>query len=261
VRTTPGEPHGRTWVTLLALGVLVASLIGVAVGVNRVAGSNSGAGVPTPTAATTPTPTATGSPTPAPTATPNQVAFADCSKASFSTPLAPLNAPTDLHKYSAAPPMTINAAKLYQLTISTAKGTMVLCLQPSLAPTTTNLIVTLARNHFYDGLKFHRVVPGFVVQGGDPQGTGSGGPGFSFADEPVHNTYVDGALAMANSGPNTNGSQFFICLPAAQGSSSGSCSTLPHSYNLFGKVQSGLDVAAKIAQGDVMDTVTVREQA
>jgi cyclophilin family peptidyl-prolyl cis-trans isomerase len=257
VSTTPGEPHGRTWVTLVALGVLVASLIGVAVGVNRVAGSNSGAGVPTPTAVTTPTP----SQTPKPTPTPSQVAFADCSAASFGSPLQPLNPPTDVHVYSAAPPTTIKPAKLYQLTITTAKGTMVLCLQPSLAPTTTNVLVTLARNHFYDGLKFHRVVPGFVVQGGDPQGTGSGGPGFTFADEPVRNTYVDGALAMANSGPNTNGSQFFICLPAVQGSSSGSCSTLPHNYNLFGKVQSGLDVAARIAQGDAMEAVTVREQA
>jgi cyclophilin family peptidyl-prolyl cis-trans isomerase len=260
VSTTPGEPHGRTWVTLVALGVLIASLIAVAVGVNRVAGSNSGAGVPTPTAATTPTSSPSASPTPSPTAMPSQVAFADCSTATFGTPLQPLDAPTDVHKYSAAPPMTINTAKLYQLTITTAKGNMVLCLQPSLARTTTNVIVTLARNHFYDGLKFHRVVPGFVIQGGDPQGTGSGGPGFSFADEPVHNTYVSGALAMANSGANTNGSQFFVCLPAVQGSTSGSCSTLPRSYNLFGKVQSGLDVAAKIAQGDAMDTVLVREQ-
>jgi cyclophilin family peptidyl-prolyl cis-trans isomerase len=123
-----------------------------------------------------------------------------------------------------------------------------------------NVIVTLARNHFYDGLKFHRVVADFVIQGGDPQGTGSGGPGFKFDDEPVLNSYVDGALAMANSGPNTNGSQFFVCLPKAAGGGPGQCSTLPHQYNLFGKLQSGLDVAARIAQGDVMQSVTVREQ-
>jgi cyclophilin family peptidyl-prolyl cis-trans isomerase len=258
VSTTPGEPHGRTWVTMVALGFLVASLIGVAVGVNRVAGSNSGAGVPT----ATPVPSSTPSPTPVPTttATPSEVAFADCSTASFGSPLAPLNPPADVHTYSAAPATTINAAKLYQLTITTAKGTMVGCLQPSLAPITVNVIVTLARNHFYDGLKFHRVVADFVVQGGDPQGSGSGGPGFTFKDEPVLNSYVDGALAMANSGANTNGSQFFVCIPKAAGGGPGQCSTLPHQYNLFGKLQSGLDVAGKIAQGDVMQTVTVREQ-
>jgi len=253
VSTTPGEPHGRTWATLLALGVLVAALIAVAVGVHRVAGSGSGAGVPTATPAPTPTPT------PQPTPTPAQIAYADCSTASFGPVLNPLNPPGDIHAYSAAPAMTIDTGKLYQLTITTAKGTMVACLQPSLAPTTVNVVVTLARNHFYDGLKFHRVVAGFVIQGGDPKGDGTGGPGFSFADEPVLNTYTDGSLAMANSGANTNGSQFFICLPSTPGGQ-GSCSTLPHQYNLFGKLQSGLDIASKIAQGDVMTTVTVREQ-
>ena len=251
--TTPGGPHGRTWATLLALGLMVAALIAVAVGVNRVAGSNSGSGVPTATPAPTPTPTAQPTPTPA------QLAFADCSTATFGPALNPLNPPTDVHVYKSAPPMTIDTGKLYQLTITTAKGTMVGCLQPSLAPNTVNVIVTLARNHFYDGLKFHRVVAGFVVQGGDPKGDGSGGPGFSFADEPVLNTYVDGALAMANSGANTNGSQFFVCLPSTPGGQ-GSCAALPHQYNLVGKLQSGLDVATKIAQGDVMTTVTVREQ-
>jgi peptidyl-prolyl cis-trans isomerase B (cyclophilin B) len=256
VSTTPGEPHGRTWATMLALGFLVASLIAVAVGVNRVAGSNSGAGLPT----ATPAPSVSASPSAQPTATPSEVAFADCTTASFGNPLGPLNPPPDVHTYKAAPSMTINTAKLYQLTIATAKGTMVACLQPGLAPTTVNAVVTMARNHFYDGLKFHRVVADFVIQGGDPKGDGTGGPGFTFKDEPVLNTYVDGALAMANSGANTNGSQFFVCLPKAAGGAPGQCSTLPHQYNLFGKLQSGLDVAAKIAVGDVMTTVTVREQ-
>jgi peptidyl-prolyl cis-trans isomerase B (cyclophilin B) len=260
VSTSPGEPHGRTWVTMVALGILVASLIAVAIGVNRVAGSNSGSGIPTatpaPPSSATPSAAATAGSTPAP----QEVAFADCTTAQFGDPLQPQNAPSDPHTYTAVPPVTINAAKLYQLTITTAKGTMVGCLQPNLAPTTVNVIVTLARNHFYDGLKFHRVVADFVIQGGDPQGTGSGGPGFTFKDEPVLNTYVDGAFAMANSGANTNGSQFFICIPKAAGGGPGQCSTLPHSYNLFGKLQSGLDVAAKIAQGDVMQSVTVREQ-
>jgi peptidyl-prolyl cis-trans isomerase B (cyclophilin B) len=240
---------------MAALGVLIAALIGVAIGVNKVAGSNSGAGVPT----ATPAPSASGTPA-NPTPTPQEVDFADCSTAQFGDALKPLNPPGDVHTYSNVPPMTIDTAKLYQMTIVTPKGTMVGCLQPNLAPATVNVIVTLARNHFYDGLKFHRVVADFVIQGGDPQGTGSGGPGFSFNDEPVLNSYVDGAMAMANSGANSNGSQFFICLPLSAGGGPGQCSTLPHQYNLFGKLQSGLDVAAKIAQGDVMTSVTVREQ-
>ena len=135
------------------------------------------------------------------------------------------------------------------------------------APNTVNVIVTLARNHFYDGIPFHRVVASFVVQGGDPQCIGNvpvrpaspigdmrqGGPGFQFNDEPVHQQYVEGAVAMANSGANTNGSQFFICIADDWHS----CTP---SYNLFGKVEIGMDVALKIAQGDVMKSITVREQ-
>ncbi|MBJ7595441.1 MAG: peptidylprolyl isomerase [Candidatus Dormibacteraeota bacterium] len=158
-----------------------------------------------------------------------------------------------MHVYSAAPPTQIDASKLYKVTITTAKGAIVLCLQPTLAPATVNSFVVLARNHFYDGLKFHRVVAGFVVQGGDPQGTGSGGPGFQFTDEPVRQQYVLGAVAMANSGKNTNGSQFFICI-------ADDTASLQPLYNLFGKVSSGIDVAQKIAQGDVMQTVTVAQQ-
>jgi peptidyl-prolyl cis-trans isomerase B (cyclophilin B) len=261
--TTP-EPKGRTVTTVIALAVLVAALVAVGIGVNRVAGSGSGSGVPTPT------PTATTSPTPAPTPTPTATStsspsssaspLADlCAGATFGAALQPLNAPSDIHVYSAAPAMTINTAKLYQMTITTAKGTMVACLEPGIAPQTVNVMVTLARNHFFDGLKFHRVVAGFVIQGGDPQGTGSGGPGFKFNDEPVKGTYAPGALAMANSGANTNGSQFFICLPPVAGGS-GDCATLPHSYNLFGTLESGLDVAGRITQNDVMTTVTVKEQ-
>jgi len=251
VSTEPeGGGRGRIIATVTALAVIVASLVAIAVGVNRVAGKDSASGVPT--AAPTPTPPPTPKPTPAPTPLPTP-----CDTASFGAPLSPLNPPVDLHAYKAVPPTTIKADKLYQMTIVTAKGSMVLCLQPSLAPVTVNVMVTLVRNHFYDGLKFHRVVPGFVIQGGDPKGDGSGGPGFSFADEPVQGGYTVGSLAMANSGKNSNGSQFFICLPP---SGQSSCATLPHSYNLFGSLQSGIDVAARIAQGDVMQSVTVREQ-
>mgnify|MGYP006318875329 FL=1 len=188
--------------------------------------------------------------TAAPTST---IPWANCSTVTFSEPLAPKDAPADVHSYPAAPPETINPAKLYQATITTARGNIVLCLQPELAPKSVNNFVTLARNKFYDGLTFHRVVPDFVIQGGDPQGTGSGGPGYKFADEPVRQQYVDGAVAMANSGPNTNGSQFFIDI-------ADDTAKLQPLYNLFGKVQTGLDVAKQIQKGDVMTTVVVREQ-
>ena len=253
--TPPEAPRRGTVTTVVASLLLVAALIAVAIGVNRVAGSNTAACIstppPTPTAPPTPTPLPTPSPTP--TTTPAVIAFADCSKVTFGANLAPINPPANVHTYSAVPAKTIDDSKLYQVTITTAKGTMVLCLQPDLAPNSVNVFVTLVRNHFYDGLTFHRVEPDFVIQGGDPKGDGTGGPGFSFADEPVHNSYVVGALAMANSGPNPNGSQFFLCTGSQ-------CPPLPPKYNLFGKLESGLDVAQKIAKGDVMESVTVKEQ-
>ena len=125
--------------------------------------------------------------------------------------------------------------------------------RPKLAPNSVNNLVFLTRNQYYDGLKFHRVVADFVIQGGDPQGTGSGGPGYQFNDEPVLGEYTAGAVAMANSGANTNGSQFFICTVDDS-------KKLAKSYNLFGYVQTGMDVVLKIAQGDTMTTVTVQEE-
>ena len=151
------------------------------------------------------------------------------------------------------PDMTIDTDLLYTVTISTDRGTIVLELDPQLAPVTVNNFVTQARAGFYDGLTFHRVVPGFVIQGGDPKGTGAGGPGYTFADEPVRGEYVDGAVAMANSGPDTNGSQFFICIDDCQGK-------LDKLYNLFGQTVEGLDVAKSIKVGDVMRSVTVAER-
>jgi peptidyl-prolyl cis-trans isomerase B (cyclophilin B) len=156
-------------------------------------------------------------------------------------------------KYSAPPPMTINTAHKYVVTMQTSKGTITLSLDPKLAPKTVNNFVFLVRDHFYDGLKFHRVEPGFVIQGGDPQGTGSGGPGYQFADEPVLGEYTAGAVAMANSGPNTNGSQFFICTVDDR-------TKLAKSYNLFGYVVNGMDIVLKIAVGDTMTSVTVQEE-
>ncbi len=141
----------------------------------------------------------------------------------------------------------------YEVTIATDKGDIVMALDPQLAPTTVNNFVALARQGFYDNVTFHRVVPSFVIQGGDPEGSGRGGPGYKFADEPVKGEYTYGAVAMANAGPDTNGSQFFICIDDCTGK-------LDKAYNLFGYVTSGLDVTGQIAQGDVMRTVTVVEQ-
>jgi peptidyl-prolyl cis-trans isomerase B (cyclophilin B) len=126
-------------------------------------------------------------------------------------------------------------------------------LPPQLAPNTVNNFVALARQGFYDNVTFHRVVPEFVIQGGDPEGSGRGGPGYRFADEPVKGEYTLGAVAMANAGPDTNGSQFFICID--------DCTRkLDKAYNLFGYVTSGLDVTQQIRQGDVMRSVTVDEK-
>ncbi|HEV7466998.1 MAG TPA: peptidylprolyl isomerase [Candidatus Dormibacteraeota bacterium] len=246
-------PRSRTALAVAVLAVVVAGLVVVGVIFNRVAGKDSSPGV----ASASPSPTAQISATPSPAATPTPaaatIAYADCSKASFGPPLAPLDPPAvDLHKYAAAPPMQIATGKLYEATITTPRGKIVLCLQPALAPITVNNFVALARNHFYDALTFHRVEANFVIQGGDPKGDGTGGAGYSFADEPVHNVYVDGAVAMANSGPNTNGSQFFICTGTQ-------CSSLQPQYNLFGKVQSGLDIARLTQKGDVM-AIGVSEQ-
>jgi peptidyl-prolyl cis-trans isomerase B (cyclophilin B) len=151
-----------------------------------------------------------------------------------------------------SPEMTIDTGALYTVTISTDRGDIVLELDPELAPVTVNNFVTLARDGFYDGLTFHRVVPGFVIQGGCPEGSGRGGPGYRFEDEPVKGDYHLGALAMANAGPDTNGSQFFICIENLKG-------RLDKNYNYFGKVTDGMDVALGVQVGDVMRSVTVEE--
>jgi cyclophilin family peptidyl-prolyl cis-trans isomerase len=124
--------------------------------------------------------------------------------------------------------------------MTTSKGAVVIALDAAAAPRTTNNFVFLARYHYFDGIVFHRIIPGFVIQGGDPEGTGRGGPGYRFADElPKPGRYQIGSLAMANAGPDTNGSQFFI-ISGPQGAA------LPPQYSLFGAVVSGLDVVAAI---------------
>jgi peptidylprolyl isomerase len=136
--------------------------------------------------------------------------------------------------------MCIDVARRYSAEMVTSKGTMTIALDPVAAPKTVNNFVFLARYHYFDGIFFHRVIPGFVLQGGDPKGTGTGGPGYDFEDElPRPGRYELGSLAMANAGPNTNGSQFFVI-------SGPSGVRLPPQYSLFGKVVSGLDVVATI---------------
>ena len=136
--------------------------------------------------------------------------------------------------------MCIDPQRTYTATMVTNKGTMTIALDPVAAPMTVNNFVVLARYHYFDGVGFHRVIPGFVLQGGDPDGTGRGGPGYRFADElPKPGRYEVGSLAMANAGPNTNGSQFFV-ISGPDGV------RLPPQYSLFGKVVAGLDVVATI---------------
>jgi cyclophilin family peptidyl-prolyl cis-trans isomerase len=151
-----------------------------------------------------------------------------------------------------APAFEIAPDAEFDVTIATDKGDIVMRLDAKLAPTTVNNFVVQARNGFYDGLTFHRVVPGFVIQGGDPEGSGRGGPGYRFEDEPVKGDYTLGAVAMANAGPNTNGSQFFICIDDCQ-------RKLEPLYNLFGYVTSGIEVTQAIQVGDKMTSVTVAE--
>jgi len=151
------------------------------------------------------------------------------------------------------PAMSIDPDTIYRATIATDRGNIVLDLDPALAPQTVNNFVSLARGGYYDGLTFHRVVPEFVIQGGCPEGTGRGGPGYRFADEPVKGEYTIGAVAMANAGPDTNGSQFFICIDDCR-------RKLQPSYNLFGYVSDGLVVALAIQRGDKMNSVTITEE-
>jgi cyclophilin family peptidyl-prolyl cis-trans isomerase len=166
-------------------------------------------------------------------------------------------------KFDSAPPMIIDPAKNYSATMVTSKGTMELVLDAAAAPVTVNSFVFLARWHYYDGIVFHRVIPGFVLQGGDPTGTGAGGPGYRFDDElPKPGRYELGSLAMANAGPNTNGSQFFV-ISGPDGM------RLPPLYALFGKVVKGLDVVQAIndigsASGRpneqvIIESVTIQE--
>jgi len=154
--------------------------------------------------------------------------------------------------YSAPPPMIIDTNKQYTATIKTKRGDLVLELFASDVSVTVNNFVFLAREGFYNGITFHRVIPDFMAQGGDPTGTGAGGPGYSFADEFTEHTHVTGALSMANAGPNTNGSQFFITYTPQH--------HLDGKHSVFGQLIDGMDVLKKIKQGDTIIRITIEER-
>ncbi len=141
-------------------------------------------------------------------------------------------------QYANPPEMVIDPAKTYTATIETTAGTMTAQLFASEAPRTVNSFVFLANEGFYADVIFHRVISGFMIQGGDPTGTGTGGPGYRFEDEPVGRQYLRGTLAMANAGPNTNGSQFFVMHADYP---------LPPNYTIFGKLSAGEEVIDAIA--------------
>jgi peptidyl-prolyl cis-trans isomerase B (cyclophilin B) len=154
--------------------------------------------------------------------------------------------------YSAPPPMTIDTSKQYIATIETEKGNLMLQLFASDVPMTVNNFVFLAREGFYDGTTFHRVIAGFMAQGGDPTGTGKGTPGYRFADEFTEHIHVTGALSMANSGADTNGCQFFITYDAQP--------QLDGKHSVFGQLIQGMDVLQKIEQGDTIIRITIEER-
>jgi peptidyl-prolyl cis-trans isomerase B (cyclophilin B) len=158
----------------------------------------------------------------------------------------------DHQQWPNPPAMALDTSKTYTATISTAHGDLVLDLFDDDAPITVNNFVFLARNNFYDGVSFHRVIADFMVQGGDPTGTGSGGPGYEFSDEITAHKHVKHSLSMANSGPDTNGSQFFITYEAT--------THLDGKHTVFGALASGGDVLDKIQRGDLMTTVVVTQE-
>ena len=154
-------------------------------------------------------------------------------------------------QWGAPPAMQIDPSRSYKVAIQTNRGTIELELYPEHAPNTVNNFVFLAGQGFYDGVAFHRVINDFMIQGGDPSGSGAGGPGYKFDCETASNPlkHERGVISMANAGPNTNGSQFFITHVA--------CPHLDGNHTVFGRVTQGLDVVDAVEQGDVMETVTV----
>lgn len=246
-RSAPPRRKLPKWILPVALGGLVIAL-GLIFWVTQTA--NRQAAAPPATAAETPAAVAspTAAATEAPAAVPSPTAAA--------VEATPTSAQVQ-RRFDAPPPMTIDTAKEYRATIETARGDIVVELYPKAAPQTVNNFVFLARSGFYDGLTFHRVEPGFVIQGGDPSGDGTGGPGYTLPAE-IELPHVEGAIAMARLGDQVNperrssGSQFYITLaPVHQ---------LDGAYTVFGQVVEGMDVVKAIAIGDVIESVTIQEQ-
>ena len=150
-------------------------------------------------------------------------------------------------KQEGEPTMIINSNKKYQAILKTTEGDITLELNAQQTPITVNNFVTLAKKNFYNNTIFHRVIKGFMIQGGDPKGDGTGGPGYRFNDEPFIGEYMRGTIAMANAGPNTNGSQFFIMHQD---------NPLPKNYVIFGKVTKGIEIVDKIAEASVMQSAS-----
>lgn len=211
---------------IVGIVVLIAIIVLIA---HQVSGGGAAA---TPTAVPTAAP-ATGGPSPS--AAEAAASTSDC--APF---LKAGNGKTGAKSWSQPPSQVIQTSKHYQVKLYTTDGVVTADILPKLAPVTANNFIFLACNGFYDGLDFHRTIPDFMIQGGDPKGDGTGGPGYSFNDEKVARPYTVGSLAMANSGPNTNGSQFFI-IQGSQGVA------LQPNYNLFGQVTKGQNVVDAIA--------------
>lgn len=220
------QQQQKTKRRVLIIGIGVIAAVALAAGFSLLGGDDDDGEAQTTTtvatgAATDPTATSAATPTdPVATTT-------ECPPADGSAPRTT--------EFAQAPPMCIDPAKSYTAQIETSAGPLTIELDAAQAPLTVNNFVVLARYHFYDGITCHRAIPGFMVQCGDPEGTGSGGPGYAFADElPADGAYQIGSVAMANSGPDTNGSQFFM-ITGEQGVA------LPPNYSLFGQITDGLD--------------------
>lgn len=246
----PGVPD---MVVYIGAGVLLLALV-VALAVYQPQ--------PPATAASTLAPLPPATPL-APTATTVAPVVAPTTAEQATRPLAHVPPAQRNNYYQAPPPMSIDVTKKYQATIVTDKGNIVLDLYADKAPNTVNNFVFLARQGFYDGTTFHRVIADFMAQGGDPTGTGTGGPGYKFADEFHPDLKHDGpgVLSMANAGPNTNGSQFFITFAATP--------WLDGKHTVFGRVTAGLDVLNSISlrdpqtattPGDVVRRIDITEQ-
>ena len=217
---------------LFAAGLAALLLAGCGVVPNPIASE------PEPTAASA-APTVASNAAGAPATQPPAATAADSGAAAGpATPEVAVSGGHSVKQWSAPPPLTIDPAASYTAVLNTTAGAITVELLPGDAPNTVNNFVFLARQGFYDNVIFHRTIPGFMVQGGDPTGTGGGGPGYRFADETVQRPYSRGVMAMANAGPNTNGSQFFIMHADY---------ALPPNYTIFGQAVAGLETIDAIA--------------